>query len=278
MIGVGPFSIQVAMVLAAAILAWLVARAAAWRAMPAVSPKAAGGVVIDALFWGALAARLAYIAQWWEEYAAAPRSMIAIGDGGFLWWVGVLTGVAYVGWRTRTCRELLRPALIGLFSGAAAWLIAGAMLALLLRSVPLPDLQLETLDAHPVALHAFQGQPVVLNLWATWCPPCRREMPVFEQAQKAFPDIAFVMVNQGEAAQRVRTFLEQEGLALDNVLLDHWSNAMQAMGSAGLPTTLFFDAQGQLVDSHLGEMTMASLKNTVSRHFVQPLQHRTDPS
>src|SRR5699024_3535079 len=52
---------------------------------------------------------------------------------------------------------------------------------------PLPDLDLAALDERPVSLVSYMGQPVVLNLWATWCPPCRREMPVFEQAQAEFP-------------------------------------------------------------------------------------------
>jgi len=131
----------------------------------------------------------------------------------------------------------------------------------------MPALELASLDEQPVNLDAYAGRPVVLNLWASWCPPCRREMPVFQQAQAAFPDIAFVMVNQGESAQQARAFLARERLAFNDVLLDPASQAMRAMGSRGLPTTLFFDAQGRLVHTHLGELTMASLKHTVSRRF-----------
>lgn len=132
---------------------------------------------------------------------------------------------------------------------------------------PLPDLELAALDERPVSLVSYMGQPVVLNLWATWCPPCRREMPVFEQAQAEFPDIAFVMVNQGESAQQAQDFLDNEGLALNDVLLDPSSETMNALGAGGLPTTFYFDARGELVDLHLGELTMAEMKDTLSQHY-----------
>lgn len=268
MIGVGPFSIRVVVVVSAIGLAWLLARVATRRLAPGESFKAAGSLVLDAAFWGVLGARLAYVARWWEEYSAAPLSMLAIGDGGFTWWAGVLVALAFVAWRTRSHRVLRRPVLAGMLTGLTVWLAAGAVLGLLQRAAPpLPELQLTTLDAQRVDLSDYKGRPVVLNLWASWCPPCRREMPVFERAQKAFPDIAFVMVNQGETASQASDFLRRQGLALSDVLLDPSSKAMQATGARGLPTTLFFNADGRLVDTHMGELTMARLRDTVSRRF-----------
>lgn len=131
----------------------------------------------------------------------------------------------------------------------------------------LPDLELLTLEGRSARLSSYAGMPVVLNLWATWCPPCRREMPVLEQAQTAFPDVAFVLVNQGESAQLAKAFLESEGLNLTDVLLDPDSKTMLEMRTGGLPTTLFFDAQGRMVDLHLGEITMADLEGKISSHF-----------
>lgn len=269
MIGIGPFSIQTIVVGVAMVLAWLMARKLA-RALPETPYRAAGGILLDAAFWGFLAARLAYIVQWWPDYSAAPMAMIAISDGGFSWWVGIPMALAFAWWRTRSIRMLRSPVLAGIIAGVAVWVLANGVLDLLLRSAPpLPDLQLATLDEQPVALSSYQGRPVVLNLWASWCPPCRREMPVFEQAQAAFPNVAFVMVNQGETAEEAQSFLESEGLSLKDVLLDPSSRAMQAVQSRGLPTTLFFDAQGRQVDSHLGEITMPSLKDKIRRRFNQ---------
>ncbi|HCI3965889.1 TPA: TlpA family protein disulfide reductase [Pseudomonas aeruginosa] len=276
MISVGPFSVQVVAVFLAVLLAWAVARMVAKR-LPDSPYKAAGGMLLDAAFVGFVAARLGYIAQWWEEYAQSPMSMISIGDQGFSWWVGVLAALALIWWRTRAVRALRRPVLAGVAVGLAAWFATGGVLALLQRSAPpLPALTLATLDEQPVVLNSYAGRPVALNLWASWCPPCRREMPVFEQAQAQYPDIAFVMVNQGESAQQARAFLESERLHLKDVLLDPASQTMQAVASRGLPTTLFFDEQGRLVDTHLGELTMASLKHTVSRRFAPAQQIKTD--
>ncbi len=267
MISVGPFSIHVVIVFVATILAWAVARIVA-RRLPDASSKKAGGLLLDALFWGVVVARLSYIAQWWDEYSAAPLSMIAIGDGGFSWWAGVLAALVWVGWRTRSAPSLRLPVLTGVVVGMVTWAAAGGVLDLMHRSAPpLPDLQLTTLDAHPIILSSYIGRPVVVNLWASWCPPCRREMPAFEQAQSAFPPVSFVMINQGESKQVTQDFLRREGLTLKDVLLDPASLTMQAVGSRGLPTTLFFDAEGRLVDTHMGELTMASIKSTIKRRF-----------
>ena len=269
MIGAGPFSIQVIVVSIALFFAWVAARSTA-RIRAVKPPRAAGGMLVDAAFWGFVAARLGYIALWWQEYSTAPMSMIAISDGGFAWWAGIPVASIYVWWKTRSARMLRVPALAGIAAGVVIWALANSVLSLMLRSAePLPDLQLAALDERPVSLNAYAGRPVVLNLWASWCPPCRREMPVFEQAQKEFPDVAFVMVNQGESAEQAQAFLERESLSLADVLLDPSSQAMQAVRSHGLPTTLFYDAQGRLVDSHLGEITMPSLKDKILSRFGQ---------
>ncbi|THJ33961.1 TlpA family protein disulfide reductase [Lampropedia aestuarii] len=268
MISAGPFPIQLLVVVACALLAWLTAYLTA-RRLPNGGGKATGALMFDVLLWGLVAARIGYIIAWWPEYAAAPWSMIAIGDQGFLWWVGALAALLYVLWRTRLQRRLRLPLLVGLCAGLVCWWAASASLEHMRRAMPpLPALQLAKLDGQPVALDSYLGQPVVLNLWATWCPPCRREMPVFEQAQAEYPGIAFVLVNQGESAQQAHAFLTAQGLQLSDVLLDPRSQTMQAIGSQGLPTTLFFDATGRLVDSHMGELSMASLKSTLTRRFA----------
>src|SRR3546814_12057620 len=88
--------------------------------------------------------------------------MIAIGDGGFTWWVGVLVSVVYIWRRTRSAQVLRGPVLAGVMAGVVAWVVAGGVLALLLRSAPpLPDLPLATLDEHPVSPGEYSGRPTI---------------------------------------------------------------------------------------------------------------------
>lgn len=84
-------------------------------------------------------------------------------------------------------------------------------------------------------------------------------MPVLENAQKQRPDVTFLFVNQAESMQSVSTYLATQGLNLDNVLFDASGRLGQAVGSMALPTTLFYQPDGRLINSHLGELSQASL-------------------
>ncbi|MCI2808326.1 prolipoprotein diacylglyceryl transferase family protein [Eoetvoesiella caeni] len=269
MISMGPFSIRVVIVVVAAMAAWLITRLVA-RQLPDSGAKTASGVILDALFIGLITARIAFVLVWWKDYLANPLAMLAVGDGGFYVTAGVLASISWVWWKTRSKQLLRKPVYAGILAGLLAWGAANGTLAFLQRSAPsLPVLQLSTIDSQPIALTRFAGQPVVVNLWATWCPPCRREMPVFVKAQAEYPNIAFVLINQGETAQVIKNYLDAQGLKLQHILLDPASLVMQEIGSRGLPTTLFFDAKGRMVHSHMGELTMPGLKSTLNSHFGQ---------
>jgi len=269
MTSVGPFSARVVAVFIAALVAWLVARSVQRRQADGQRGSAAS-LVLDALWIGLLGARATYVLRWWPEYAAAPMSIVSIGDGGFDWWAGLPAALAFVWWKSRRAPELRRPMLAGIAVGMVTWGVAqGALDAFDRAAPPLPDLPLATLNADTVALRSHIGKPLVVNLWATWCPPCRREMPVFAQAQAEHPDVTFLLINQGEDAQAVRTFLDRQGLQFSHVLLDASSQVMRAMGARALPTTLFFDAEGRMVESHMGEITAARLADIV-KHRLNP--------
>ena len=123
----------------------------------------------------------------------------------------------------------------------------------------LPALNLTSLEGRPINLAEFKGKPTVVNLWATWCPPCVREMPVLHQAQVDRPGVNFVFLNQGESTEKVGAWLQARNLPMRNVLMDANRQAAAAFKQRALPTTLFFDAKGRLVSTRIGELSAATL-------------------
>ncbi|TXK64329.1 TlpA disulfide reductase family protein [Alkalisalibacterium limincola] len=267
MISAGPLPLVLFIVLAAAAIAVAVGARLARGLVPRPWSEVASHVT-DALLVGLVAARVGFVLLWWQSYLEAPWSILRIGDGGFIPWVGIVAGLALAFWRLRAKPVLRKPVLIGFMAGIAAWaLLAGTVLMLQRSMVQMPEAELSLLDHTPVQLHEYTGRPMVVNLWATWCPPCRREMPVLAAAQHRFPGVNFVLVNQGESPIEVLNYLEQSGLSFENMLLDPYSRVMQEVGARGLPTTLFFHADGRLADTHMGELTEAALAHTLQQRF-----------
>jgi thiol-disulfide isomerase/thioredoxin len=126
--------------------------------------------------------------------------------------------------------------------------------------VTLPQLELRTLEGGAVQLADTGGQPTVINLWASWCLPCRREMPQLARAAIDHPQVRFLYINQGEGAAAVVSFLQdQPAVRRGDVLLDPRQLVGNALGSVGLPTTYFFAADGTHRLTHVGEISGAAL-------------------
>ena len=216
--------------------------------------------LLRTLLVGLVVARLAFVLQFREAYLKSPLDILDIRDGGWHAAIGVGAALVYAGVVLVRRAALRKPLSAAVAVGAGVWL-AGAfvMSANTPNDVRMPQLALLAMDGTTVALSNYEGRPTVVNLWATWCPPCQREMPMLHAAQRSRPDVNFVFLNQGESAQQVAAYLRKSGLALQNVLLDGRGDAGAALGHRALPTTLFFDARGRLVDTRLGELSEASL-------------------
>lgn len=268
-ITIGPFSFP------AALLVVFGAVGIALAVGHAVSGPARGRA--ERLFWAVLAAsvlaaRAAFVARYWSAYSDAPLQALDMRDGGFDAVAGSVAGLAVaaiLAWRNPAERKAVLAATL---AGAVAWAGGNALAALAAPVRPLPDMTLSRLAGGDTNLRAFQGRPVVINLWASWCPPCRREMPALARAQRLHPEAVFVFVNQGEPADAVRRYLHDQGLALDNVLLDAEGRLAKETGSPGLPTTLFFGAGGRLVDQRVGELSSATLAQRLQALVAGPKQ------
>lgn len=273
-LALGPLVLPMGVVVA--MLAWLLAQWLARR------NERRTGQAVDALLWqstlaGLLVARLAYVAQWWTEYAPAPWDwsgipafagrIIDIRDGGWNLWAGLLAALLYMLWRSRRSPVLRRATGLALGAGAALLVLGSLLQALPSADAPaLPAFTLVNGQAQPVSLQQLQqadGKPMVINLWATWCPPCRREMPVLAQAQQQRPDVRFIWINQGESAEAVMGYLRREQatapLPLAQVLFDPQQQAGRHWRQRGLPSTYFYGADGRLCGMRMGELSRASL-------------------
>ena len=269
-VGIGPIALptQLVVLLICGLVAAVVGHLAGRRQRVGIV-----GSLLDMLLVGGIAARIAFVVLWFEQYGSAPWSVFDIRDGGFTPWAGILAAVLVALWKARKNAALRKPLALGLVAGALGWLAAPG--ALRFGADPtlldLDAIALLTPQGTAASLAALAaGKPMVVNLWASWCPPCRREMPVLAAAQRQRADVSFVFANQGEDLFTLQHYLEAGKLDLGNVVLDPRKGLGQKYGSMALPTTLFYDAGGRLVDTHLGALSSASLASKLRRLQAKP--------
>ncbi len=116
-------------------------------------------------------------------------------------------------------------------------------------------------------LHAEDGRPMVVNLWATWCAPCLEEMPDIETAHRAMGDrIRFVGLNISDSPTRAAQRVEEMGITY---LLgrDPEGGFVQAIGAVGLPVTAFIDRSGRLAHLHHGQIDLTGLEAAIAEHL-----------
>lgn len=270
-VGVGPFSLSVGhLLLVLAFIVALVVGAIAGRK----ERLPISGALADIFLAAMVGARIGFVARYFEHYQDDWLGMIDIRDGGFDVVSGLAVALLFTGYLLWRRSNIRRPLGYAVASGLLTWgFTAGVITLIDEQTQGLPQVALTDLNEQPVNLDTLaQGQPTVVNLWATWCPPCIREMPVLEEAQGRYPGVNFVFANQGEHPQTIKQFLNEQNLNLEHVLSDRQGGFGRATGSQGLPTTLFYNANGKLVDSHMGELSSASLARGLERFDASHLE------
>lgn len=122
-----------------------------------------------------------------------------------------------------------------------------------------PQIDLQTNAGESFNIDDLHGKPVVINFWASWCGPCRLEMPIFKEYQHEYgDDLIFLAINIGETPDQIQAFIEEMELDL-TVLLDPTDRVWDSFGLRGLPSTFFVDADGIIRFIHIGVLTESQL-------------------
>ncbi len=140
------------------------------------------------------------------------------------------------------------------------------------NTLPAMDFTIYTQDNTTVNLSDFYGKPIVVNFWATWCGPCKSELPAFEQLYQEYgEDVHFMMVNLTDGAQEtVKTVTK---FVMDNkytfpVYFDKDTDAALTYSVYSIPAILFIDADGNIVASHMGAMSESTLRNYIENSLL----------
>ena len=126
---------------------------------------------------------------------------------------------------------------------------------------PAQEFVASDLVGNPVALSSYLGRPVILNFWATWCAPCRIEMPELQSAFVDYQehDLAILALNQEETADLIHEFFYDEFDLTFTPLLDSDGLVSQQYGAVNLPTTIFINPEGTITAIHRGPVTRSQL-------------------
>jgi cytochrome c biogenesis protein CcmG, thiol:disulfide interchange protein DsbE len=132
------------------------------------------------------------------------------------------------------------------------------------------DFEVEGLSGTKIKLSSFQGKPVVLNFWATWCPPCREEMPLIQSYSKRFDGkVVFIGLNYGEDVVTVQKYVTALKITFP-IWLDPNGKVSNLYYVEDYPNTFFIDSQGVLRAQHIGQLSESLLVKYLGTLGVNP--------
>ncbi len=133
---------------------------------------------------------------------------------------------------------------------------------------PVPDGTFETFDGEQLSLVELSGEPLVVNFWASWCPPCIAEMPDFERVHADRGDeVRFVGLNTQDSREQAEALIAQTGVTY-LLGLDPEGALFADFQVISMPSTYFVDADGAIVHRHAGLLTEQQLRDLIDEHLV----------
>jgi thiol-disulfide isomerase/thioredoxin len=235
-----------------------------------------------AAWLGVVGARLVFALVHFSAYRSAPWTILYFWQPGYMYLGGLLFGGAYILWQSRIYQPNQRKTFLAVVAASyllAAVIFLGAIASLqLLRPSEVPGkgdlapvMQFQNIDGDTVSLSGLQGRGVVLNFWATWCPPCRREMPMLDEFHQNYSDngLSVIGLAVNESAAQVRQLVSSMGLSYPIWVdappslpgFDRSQEVFNRYGGVGLPMTIFIDRKGIIKNVYVGELSRGYLQS-----------------
>jgi thiol-disulfide isomerase/thioredoxin len=131
-----------------------------------------------------------------------------------------------------------------------------------------PDIDMIDFDGEALKLSDLEGTPVILNFWASWCPPCIAEMPDFERVNQAAADrVIFLGINFQDDPQQATKLATETGVTY-RLVRDSEGLIFREFDGLGMPTTVFIDASGSIREVVTGQMSESQLRAKIAEHFA----------
>jgi thiol-disulfide isomerase/thioredoxin len=132
------------------------------------------------------------------------------------------------------------------------------------------DFSLEDLSGKQITLSSLQGKAVILNFWATWCPPCKEEMPLLQDYARRYPDrLVVVGVDYQEDQRDVAAFVHDLDIQFP-IVLDNQGSVANQYFVRSFPTTFFIDSSGVLRAQHIGQLDAALVDEYLAKVGISP--------
>ena len=132
--------------------------------------------------------------------------------------------------------------------------------------ISVADIELIKLDGTSTSIGvASKDRPLLVSLWAVWCQPCKRELPVLQDISRQRQDLAILAVNIGDDPEKIESFLSDNGLSI-SVAIDNNGALLEALDAATVPVTVLFDTDGKVLWSHLGAVSADQVNDALDTY------------
>ncbi len=134
-----------------------------------------------------------------------------------------------------------------------------------------PNFRLTDLSGRPLELSSFKGKVVLIDFWATWCPPCRKMIPHLKELRSAYQGRGFevIGISVGEDAGTVKSFAKSNGMSYPIAVSSDGQTEQAYGGIRGIPTTFLIDKQGRIAQKYVGYHDKASLETEIKKLLAE---------